>query len=74
MKNKVSLSHLHSHFNQHEQLFYANPQAFVLHSFRYAGSLFLLETAQQLWGEEKEREAHSTGFKSVNLLLCSQKL
>lgn len=61
--NKVSLSHLHGHFNQHEQLFYADPQILALHSFSYAGPLYVLKTAQQLWGGDKERRALSIGLK-----------
>ena len=41
-------SHLHGHFNQHEQLFNADPQILALHSFCYAGSLNVLKTPQQL--------------------------
>lgn len=54
MKKEVSLSHLRSHFNQHEQLFYADPQTLALHSFSYNGPLCLLKTAQQLWGGDKD--------------------
>lgn len=62
-KCKASLSHLHGHFNQHEQLFYADPQILALHSFSYAGPLDVLKTAQQLWGEDKERRALSMALR-----------
>lgn len=58
-KARASLSHLHGHFNQHEQLFYADPQTLTFHSFTYAGPLYVLKTAQQLWGEDIERRALS---------------
>lgn len=61
--NRESLSHLQGHFNQHEQLFYADPQTQALHRFSYAGPLCLLKTAQQLWGGGKGRRALSMGLK-----------
>lgn len=56
-KARVSLSHLNGHFNQHEQLFDADPQALTFHSFTYASPLYVLKTAQQLWrGDQETRE------------------
>lgn len=65
----IIVSHLCRHFNQHQQLLNADPQALALYSFRYHGPFFLIETAQQLCKAERDTGTISAREKHLNSVI-----
>lgn len=56
-ESKKSRAHLDRHFDQHQQLLDANPQALASHCFGNAAPLTFLKTAQQLRCSGDKRRA-----------------
>lgn len=65
----IIVSHLCRHFNQHQQLFNADPQALALYIFSYHGPFFLIETAQQLCKAERDTGMISAREKHLNSVI-----